>query len=200
MTVQVTIDEKGMQDFFRLVVDDTIQYTEDGMSVIQDLTPIGVTGDLVAGWETAYEIDTDKQTIHGTIRNLMHYALYQEIGTDPFKAKLIPVRLSKQQQKLLKKLGGKLVVDPKTGMPLAPIWFKEWGPRVRKGPPRDRWFKEPWRSPAVNYMQSWSLWYKIAKKGISAKHFTHRGVEIMKQKKSLYPLTQSTGARIEVGA
>jgi hypothetical protein len=198
VSTQITFDEKGMGTFFDMIVNDTIDYCEDGKSVIEDLTPIGVTGDMMRAWETAYDIDQDAMTIHGRISNNNSNVLYQEMGTDPFKAKLVPIRLSRQQQKILKDIGGRLHMG-RGGEILAPVWFKEWGPKVRKGPPRDRWSKDPWRSPAVNYKKSWDLWFKIAKKGISAKHFAHRGVEIMKTRKSLYPLAASTGARIEVG-
>lgn len=192
---QITLDENGFRALRNLHQEDFKTYMEDMKSVAETNTPQGLTGDLARNWETSYAIDGDKIT--GRISNGTHYAIYQEIGTEPFKAKLIEVDLGpRTRQRIAKET--KLRIGRRGGV-LVPVWW-DWGERVMKPScPGDTFHKQPWKDPVENYVNSWNIWFKIMRKGITPKRMLHKSAEIMKKKSSLYPYADRIGARIEVG-
>lgn len=198
MTTRLILDEKGLSELDKLVIQRRMLYAADLKSIVEDLTPIGVTGDLAGSWEQSDDKTTSR------VGNNMHYARWQEVGTEPFNAKLIIVVLSPYVQKQIIRAGGKLVRPQGVtaegsgkDLFLAPIWAKDWGPKVQKGPPRDSWVKARWTKQADNYINSWRLWRKIAKKGITPKRMLHRAVEIMKGKEHLYKLKITESTKVE---
>ena len=182
----------------KMIMKDRVEYVSDIRSLYEDNAPKD-TGDLAGSCE---QYDTLEESVLAVMQS---YAPFIEHGTEPFKAKLIEIDLGPRIRQRIEKAGGKVVTtntwqwkqlaipEKRDGVThnymkeqvtrvLVPVWW-DWARR-----------KVHITDPAERYKFCWAVWYKIAKKGITAQWPMTRAIATAKGKEHLYKLTLRTKA------
>jgi len=170
--------ETGLAQMEKELGDSLVEFATDLSSLMSDKAPQGVTGDLASGF-TAEPLETSDKELAVPIMNAVKYWRYVNFGTEPFNMKLIPITLSEDIQQ---EIGKRLVI--RDGVILVPIVW-EWAQKVVRID-----------NEAERYKFCWNVFWKIAKKGITAQHFVEKAVTEIQKTKYLYKCFKSHNVEV----